>query len=249
MNDLESDLPRGHGRAHPIHIGRQCRKGRRDALPRPDFADQGQQFGMRLGVVDAGHQQNGAHGRAGAFARHDFGRLHRPDLGRKKGQTERVAVTLAREMQQQRAGPVVPFPYVFRSRAAEAPPQDGVVEAEAREDLRHLRDVPEGVRRVTRVHDPAERLGDAMAESEIAHQSLPAHQEHVGHHVPGPDEQPPAANASSQALLLIGPDFEVVLEHDGLSIEMKEGELVVAIHPIEDRVDQVDEAQASVLAG
>ena len=49
--------------------------------------------------------------------------------------------------------------------------------------------------------------------------------------------------------MCIRDSLEIVLEHDGLAVEMEEGEGVIPVHAVENSVDQVDQPQPVVLAG
>ncbi len=200
-------------------------------------------------MIDARHQQNRTRRGAGDFASQDLARRGGPRVVREQGETERVAVTLAGQMEQESAGAVVPFPPILGAATAETAPQDGVVEREPGQDLRHLGDVPERIRHVARAHHRAERLRDAMAESQISHQGLAADQEHVGHHVPGPDQKPALDDAAAQRSLPGPAGSRDSPEHDGLTVEMEVRELLLAVHPVENAIDEIDETQSILLAG
>ena len=130
--------------------------------------------------------------------------------------------------------------------AAESAPQNRAVEPEPGENLRHLRHVAEGIRHVAHAHRLAEAFGDAEPERQVSDERLAAYQEHVGHHVPGTDEKPGSCHAIAELAFALRPDFEVVLQHDALTIEM-EDEGRIRGHAIEHAVDEIDQSRAILL--
>ncbi len=106
-----------------------------------------------------------------------------------------------------------------------------------------------GVRHVSDAHRSAERRCHANSQSEVAHERFAADQEHIRHHVPGPDQESAFADASPYFFLALRPHLQVVLEHDCLTVEMEERELRIGCHPIEHPVDEIDQPRAILLEG
>src|SRR5215472_7101519 len=71
----------------------------------------------------------------------------------------------------------------------------------------------------------AETARQRHPDFEIPNQRLTAHEEAVRQDVPGPDLDFAGANERTQPLFHLRPQFEVILEHDGLTVEMKKGNL------------------------
>jgi len=123
----------------------------------------------------------------------------------------------------------------------------GRADAEAAQNLRQLRDVAEGVGDVARLLHPAEALRDAVAEQQVAHQRLAADEEFVGQHVPRAHAQPALADELCQRLPRVRPDLQVVVEHDGLAVEVEVGEARVTLQQREQPVHEANEPHPEVL--
>jgi hypothetical protein len=130
---------------------------------------------------------------------------------------------------------------------AKPAPQDGVVEAELAKDLRHLSDVAEQVRKVAHGHRRAERLRDAMAARQVPDERLAAHEEFIRHVVPRPDEDAAFLDQFPQPRLLVRAQLQVVFEHDRLAVEMEVLVVRLALHEVEQAIDEPDEAEAELL--
>jgi hypothetical protein len=150
-------------------------------------------------------------------------------------------------MHHQDARAIRSLPPVLGVGAAEPPPQDGVVEAELPPHLRHLADVAEEIRQVADRHRRGEVTGDTVPENEVPYERLAADEKLVGHHVPRSDQDPPRSDCRAKARLLLRADFEVILEHDGLAVEMKMLERRIAVEQIEQAVDERDQPQPELL--
>jgi hypothetical protein len=146
--------------------------------------------------------------------------------------------------------PVRPAPGedVTVDRAGNAPPDDGGVEPERAQDLRHLRDVAEHVGQVADAHRPAELVGAREPELEVAPDRLAGDEELVHQHLPRPDREPLRLDERAQPLLVLRPDLEVVVDRLELAVE-REHEPVVRLHQLEHLVDQPNELQAKALEG
>jgi len=129
----------------------------------------------------------------------------------------------------------------LRVRLVDSPAEDGGVDAEALEDLRHLGDVAEGVRDVPDHGRAAEARRHVQAVDEVADGGLAAHEELVGLHVPGSDGELPGGDGDSDLLLVLGADLEVVLEDDGLPVEVEVLEVRAVLEGIEERIQELDE--------
>ena len=131
---------------------------------------------------------------------------------------------------------------------AHPPREQERVEAEAREQLRQLRGMPEAVRLVAgaRRLDP-EAAADAAPEQEIAHERLAADEDLVRQHVPRACLQPAGGEKRAQAALVVGTDVRIVLEHHRLAVERERAERLVRFERVEDAVDDGAEAEAEDL--
>src|SRR5690606_8483238 len=117
-------------------------------------------------------------------------------------------------------------------------PQGGMPDAGPRQDLRHLCGVAEHVRQVADRHRAAE-LGRALpADLEVAHDRLAGAQEFVEQDVPRPDGQLSGPYELHDAVPVLGPDLQVVVDGGVLAIE---GELErrVGFSACDDVVDHV----------
>ena len=58
----------------------------------------------------------------------------------------------------------------------------------------------------------------------------------------GPTRMRPSGNERTQPRLLLRPELEIILQHDGLAIEMEILELGLLLQQIEQPIDQPDKA-------
>ncbi len=86
-----------------------------------------------------------------------------------------------------------------------------------------------------------------MAAEQVADERFAAHQELVGHHVPGADQDAAVLDRLAQPRFLFRPDLEVVLEHDGLAVEMEMLVVGIGIEQIEQPIDERDEPEPELL--
>src|SRR6185369_11609408 len=85
-----------------------------------------------------------------------------------------------------------------------------------------------------------------MAAQQVADQRLAADEKLVGHYVPRTDENAALFNRLPQPRLLLRPDLEVVLEDDGLAVEMEILVVGIGIEQIEQPIDERDEPEAEL---
>ena len=175
---------------------------------------------MRLDVVDAVHQQHLADdGSSGFDPRRCRGPIqhgHRIQM-----HASGIAIAFRRQMHHQHARSVRGLPPVLGLLPAEAAPENGVVEAEVAENLRHLRDMPEQVWQVAHRHRRPEAARDAMPQGQVAHERFAADEKLVGHVVPRADQNAAVFDQPPQPRLVVRPQLEIVLEHDRLAVQMK----------------------------
>ena len=88
-----------------------------------------------------------------------------------------------------------------------------------------------------------------MAEREIAHERLAADEKLVGHVVPRADQDAAVGDQRAQPRLVLRPQLEIVLEHDGLAVEMEVLEVGLRLHQIEQPIDEPDETETELLVG
>ena len=104
----------------------------------------------------------------------------------------------------------------------------------------------EGIGRIGDVRTLAQFGCHPTAFEKIANVGLAARDQRVGLDVPGTDGDPACMTGSFQPFALIRADGEVVLDHDGLPVEL-ETVLRVGIDEFEDSIDGVDQARAKRL--
>ena len=123
---------------------------------------------------------------------------------------------------------------------AVAAPVDERPEAESREDLGQLGGVTERVRCVGGRRAGSPVRGHPPAFQQVADVGLARRQEGVGLHVPGTDGDAFLPARRGQLVAAIGADGRVVLEDDGLAVEL-EVEAGILGDQVEHPVDGVDE--------
>ena len=203
--------------------------------------------GLRLDVIDAVHEQRLARARARPLVGDLLSRARRRRR-RIEHDSRRVAVTLRRQVHHQDARTVGRLPPVLGVAAAEAAPQNRVVEADLPPDLRHLADVAEEIRHVADRHRRTKRARHAMAAQQIAHQRFAADEKLVRHHVPRPDQDAARRDRRAKARFLLWPDLEVVLEHDRLAVEVEVFVSRLVVEQIEQAIDERDQAKPELFA-
>src|SRR5919204_394835 len=133
---------------------------------------------------------------------------------------------------------------------AESTPDDGVLDFEAGEDLRHLADVAELIGQIAdRDVVDAKRGRHLFAEPEVADRRLAAGQERVREHIPGTDQHATGADEIDKSAEVLRPHLEVIAKHDVLSVEHKAGERGVGLQRLDQSVDCLDELESEVLEG
>ena len=132
-------------------------------------------------------------------------------------------------------------------RLGHPPPHDGVVEAELRQQLRHLGNVAEHVGQVADLHRTAEAGGPVEAELEVTDHGLARHEELVHEDVPGAHRDASGGGQAAQHRLGLGPDGEVVVDDRHLPVQHEVGVGGVGGHRRQQAVEQVDELHAEGL--
>ena len=88
-----------------------------------------------------------------------------------------------------------------------------------------------------------------MAAQQVADERLAADQKLVRHHVPRADQDAAVLDRLPQPRLLLGPDLEVVLEHDRLAVEMEVLVAGIGVEQIEQPIDERHEPEPELLVG
>ena len=130
--------------------------------------------------------------------------------------------------------------------ARHATPDDGVVEPERAQDLRHLRDVAEHVGQIADAHRSAELVCAREAALEVPPDRLPGNEELVHQYLPRADREPPLLDQPADPTLVLGAHLEVVVDRLELAVE-REDETRVRLEHVEDAIDQPDESQPEAL--
>src|SRR5262249_38515132 len=131
---------------------------------------------------------------------------------------------------------------------ANSTPQDRGFEAEAGQYLRQLRDMAKLIGQITNLERWPEAPRGFEPDFKIANERFPAHQEAVGQHVPRSNLNLSRADQRSEPRGHRRTDFQVIVENDGLTVEMKERDfarLDQRNHPIRHR----DQSRAHLLVG
>src|SRR5579885_2774754 len=116
---------------------------------------------------------------------------------------------------------------------ADATPENGVIDAEAAQNLRHLRDMPERIRQITNAHGLTEVGSAPQAELQVAHQRLAAHQKLVRLQIPGANQHATRPDVLPQPFLLLRLYLKIIIENDGLPIEHEMRKAGVALQNIQ----------------
>jgi hypothetical protein len=127
--------------------------------------------------------------------------------------------------------------------------EHGQVDAEARVDLRHLRNLPPREWGIPRFAHPAEPAGDAVTEQQVANQRFPAHAKLVGQGKPRSDRQLSGRHQPAQLGFALGAQFEIVEQRRGLRIEMEVPVFGLGREDVQQHVHHLDELLANALGG
>ena len=166
-------------------------------------------------------------------------------LLRVEGQAEAARVAISQvEHGQSRAIRRLPVKAPAGDRIGYPAPEAGARQSELLHDLRHLGDVSELIRAMAHAQGPAQLVGKADPLLEAADVRFAARQELVWLHPPGPDDDPPAFDQRLQTGFVFWTQFEVVVDHDRLAIEVEVLVLRVLLHVIQQFVDHLDQAPA-----
>ncbi len=125
-------------------------------------------------------------------------------------------------------------------------PDDRIGKAGPAQDLRHLGDVAEHVGQVTDLHRSAEIVCPPPAALEVAHQRFAADQELVHQDLPRADGQASALDVTPQALLLLRPNLEVVVDRGQLTVQ-REGKVRLCLEHLHHAIHEVHELHPEAL--
>ncbi|HEY2436744.1 MAG TPA: hypothetical protein VGH93_06150 [Solirubrobacteraceae bacterium] len=93
----------------------------------------------------------------------------------------------------------------------------------------------------------AEPLAHRPADQQIAHECLPADEELIGLHVHRADLDPACGEQGPEPRLLLRPQLEVVLKHNGLPIEREGAKRRITFEHIEQVIDNPGQPQPEPL--
>ena len=239
----------GRERRRPRHVlGERADPHVRRSVHLVEPAHQRGQLRDGRGVIGAVHGEHGVVAEPGPRPVHEA-RRRRLELIRNGEHARRIAVA-GRQVLGAHPGAVgaLPAERVAVDRGRHAAPYDGVGEAGPAQDLWHLRDVAEHVGEVADVHRLTEVVRAGPSHLEVADERLAADQELVHQDLPGADGEPSAGNVARQAVGLLGPDLEVVIDRRQLAVE-GECEVGLRLQHLEDAVDEVDQLHPEALEG
>ena len=133
-----------------------------------------------------------------------------------------------REIVGQHAAPVgrLPPECVAVDGGRNATPDDGGLDAEHPQDLRHLPDVAELVRQVSDLERGPELPGPGQPPLEVPDVGLARGKELVHLRHPGPERQAALGRQPAEVALSLGANREVVIDHRRLAVEVKVGEVL-----------------------
>ncbi len=176
----------------------------------------------------------------------------RPQRGGKarliRREVGRVAVGVP-QVADQDLGAVGGGPAELRGGVPHAAPDDGGIHPEPAQELGQLGDVPEGIGDVADGHFGPPGAGDAVAQEEVAHQRLGAHQELIREDEPGADEEPSLPDQPPQAALQVRADVHHVLQDHRLPVQEEIPVGGVALHEVHQFRHQMDQPEAELLVG
>ena len=144
------------------------------------------------------------------------------------------------------------FPDVLRFRrllVVDAPVEADHVDAESPVDLRHLRDLPPGKRRVPGLAHLPEAPGDLVPQQQVADQGLAAHVVFVRQAEPRAHVQPPGADVLLQELPLTRIDLQVILQRHGLRVQVEALEARLLLENVQQHVQHVHQHVPGALRG
>src|SRR5260221_6347288 len=182
--------------------------------------DHGRQAILRVLVIRAIHEQERA---GGSLAQQvsseqfdacdEFFQHQRHDTG------IRVAASIGEvNHQDTRAIWRSPVKLAFMGFRANAAPEDRAVNIKAAQNLWQLRNVAEAIGHIANTHGFAELGGSLQADLQITYKRFATNKKLVGLQVPRTDHHAPGVCIAFQALLLLRPDLQVIVQHNGLTI-------------------------------
>src|SRR6266699_3122402 len=182
--------------------------------------DHGRQAILRVLVIRAIHEQERAGGSLAQQASSEqfdpcdeFFQHQRHDTG------IRVAASIGEvNHQDTRAIRRSPVKLAFMGFRANAAPEDRAVNIKAAQNLWQLRNVAEAIGNIANTHGFAELGGSLQADLQITYQRLATNKKLVGLQVPRTNQHTPGTCIALQALLLLRPDLQVIVQHNGLTI-------------------------------
>ena len=127
-------------------------------------------------------------------------------------------------------------------------PQARVGNASLRQNLRHLRNMPEHVGQVADAHGATERLCTMPSHFQITDDGLTRAEKLIEQDLPGPDRQMARDDQCAHPLGVLWPDFEVVLDRRRLSVE-REPEIPVFLCTLDNLVEHPGESEPENLEG
>ncbi len=143
----------------------------------------------------------------------------------------------------------LPNETVLGDRGRHASPDDGVGESGQSEDLRHLRNVTEHVRQIADVHGATEGRCAAKTHLQVTDDGLARGQELVHQDVPRPHADATSRGQRPNAIFILGPHLEVVVDDGHLPVQHEVGIAVVGFEQLQKDVEHVDQIQAKLLVG
>ena len=129
-----------------------------------------------------------------------------------------------------------------------AAPDHSVLDAGQPQDLGHLRDVPEHVGEVPDSHRTAQLLAASQPALQVPEDRLAGDEELVDERLPRPDRHPALFDQPPDALLVLRPHLEVVVDGRELPVE-REHEVRLRLQQVEHAVDEPDQLQPKALEG
>ncbi len=200
----------------------------------------------------------------GSVAQHDFvdirpleplpeafrQRTH-PCLGVVRTRDIREVAVIGEELERPHRAPIRRYPPKREADivhlVAKPAREQKAVDPKACQNLGQLQWMAEAVGKVTSSRRlTAEPLADGTADQKVAHKRLAADQELIRQHVARTNLDPAHRDQRPQPRLVLGPDRDVVLQHDRLPVERERSELQVTLERVKHLVNHAPEHQPEV---
>ena len=130
-----------------------------------------------------------------------------------------------------------------------AAPEDSVIYTKSLQDLRQLRDMAEAIGDIANAHRLSKFGGPLQPHLQVTNQRLSADKKLVGLNKPRAHIDAPGARILFKPFFLLRLHFQVIIEHNCLTVEHEIREIAIAVQDIEQLIDRMDKPCAKLLEG